>query len=108
MNANFYHRTETPNAITILEALFAHRLDRAKKIGYQRTETGVWVDWEALGHSWLSSTELATVHIARGIAIAERHGGLPKEVRLHVFEGIEDATGCRSVFLRPSHGVPGL
>jgi hypothetical protein len=39
-----------------------------------------FVDWDRLAGSWLSSTERAAVIIARGVAQAERNGGLPPRV----------------------------
>jgi len=56
-------------------AILADLLDRRPDVpdGYELSEHGAWVDWDALGRSWLSSTEVASVHIARGCAIAERH-----------------------------------
>jgi hypothetical protein len=42
-------------------------------------EGGATVDWDAMLDSWLSSTEKATVHIARGLAIIERAGGFPRQ-----------------------------
>ena len=59
----------------MLSALFTHRAERAAEIGWETTEHGAWVDWDALEHSWLSSTERAAVVVARGIAIAAHHGG---------------------------------
>jgi len=72
------HRDDAPSSLAILADLLNHRA--SLPAGYEPTEFGAWVDWDALGRSWLSSTEMAAVHIARGCAIAERHGGLPFEV----------------------------
>jgi len=73
-----FHHDDAPSSLAILADLFDHRA--SFPTGYEPTECGAWVDWDALGRSWLSSTEMAAVHIARGCAIAERHGGLPIEV----------------------------
>ena len=69
------HLDDCPQALAVLRALLGHRPERAAEIGYQPTEHGAWVDWDALEHSWLSSTERAAVVVARGIAMAERQGG---------------------------------
>jgi hypothetical protein len=63
----------------VLSSLLAHRAERAAEIGYETTEHGAWVDWDALEHSWLSSTERAAVVVARGIAMAEHEGGWPPD-----------------------------
>jgi hypothetical protein len=69
------HRIDHPLTLGILSEL----LDRRGRLpdGYERTDQGAWVDWDALSRSYLSSTEIAVVHIAHGCSIAERHGGLP-------------------------------
>jgi len=72
------HRDDAPSSLAILANLFDHRA--SFPAGYEPSECGAWVDWDALGRSPLSSTEMAAVHIARGCAIAERRGGLPFEV----------------------------
>lgn len=35
------------------------------------------MDWDRLANSWLSNTERAVVHLARGCAVLERAGGCP-------------------------------
>jgi hypothetical protein len=49
--------------------------------GYEPTEHGAWVDWDALASGWLSSTEKAVVQIARGCAVLERQGGSAPRLR---------------------------
>jgi hypothetical protein len=66
------HVDDHPQALAILASLLGHRVARAGEVGYEPTEHGAWVDWAALEHSWLSSTECAAVVVARGIAMAER------------------------------------
>jgi len=85
------HHDDTPSALSILSDLLDHRASFPE--GYEPTEDGVWVDWDALDRSWLSSTEKATVHIARSCAIAERHGGLPLEVAGSVRAAVEELAG---------------
>jgi hypothetical protein len=78
----------------VFHALFARRLDRAVEIGFERTETGAWVNWTQLtNQSWLSSTEIAVVHIAHGCAIAERHGGLGPGLRQVVIQTVTAVSG---------------
>jgi hypothetical protein len=43
--------------------------------GFEPTDAGAFVDWDELAGGWLSSTEKAVVHIARGCATLERAGG---------------------------------
>jgi len=72
------HPDDAPSSLAILADVVDHCA--SFPAGYEPTGCGAWVDWDALGRSPLSSTEMAAVHIARGRAIAERHGGLPFEV----------------------------
>ena len=61
--------------------------------GYVLSTTGAEIDWDLLLESWLSTTEKAVVHIARGCAILERHGGgLPLELRSQVRATVESTT----------------
>lgn len=85
---NHLHLDDCPQALAVLAALFARRVERAAEIGYEPTEHGAWVDWQALEQSWLSSTERAAVVVARGIAMAERQGGWPPNLR----QALVDAT----------------
>jgi hypothetical protein len=71
------HLDDCPQTLRLLAALFEPKM--GDPVGL--AEIGAWVDWEALTASWLSSTELAIVHIARGCAILEPAGGPPP--RLH-------------------------
>lgn len=78
------HRDDYSLTLGVLaEILMARRVDPVglAEVGYEPTEYGVWVDWDALEHSWLSSTERAAVIVARGIAVAERQGGWPPRLR---------------------------
>jgi hypothetical protein len=82
------HFDDHPQALAILATLFGHRVARAGEVGYEPTEHGAWVDWAALEHSWLSSTECAAVVVARGIAMAERHSGWPPGLHQVVLEAV--------------------
>jgi hypothetical protein len=85
------HRVDHPLTLDILSEL----LDRPGRPpdGYERTDQGAWVDWDALSRSYLSSTEIAVIHIAHGCSIAERHGGLPPATVLPVRQAIGELTG---------------
>jgi len=85
------HRDEAPSTLAILADLLDHRASLPE--GYEPTDCGAWVDWDALARSWLSSSEMAAVHIARCCAIAKRHGGLPLEVAGSVRAAVEELTG---------------
>lgn len=65
------HRDDHPGSLHMLRKLANNRA----LPGYESTEYGAWVDWGELLNSYLSSTEKAMVHIARGIAGAETQGG---------------------------------
>jgi hypothetical protein len=84
-------------------AILSRLLDRRARppAGYERTELGAWVDWEALAGSYLSSTEVAVVHIAHGCAIAERHRGLPPATVQTVRQTLEALTGPHLQFRQP-------
>lgn len=72
------HRDDYPQTLRLLEDLRNGRpAEEWKHIGYERTESGAWVDWDELAGSWLSTTEKAVVHIARGASMLERAGGPP-------------------------------
>jgi hypothetical protein len=74
------HADDVPLTLSVLRALVGHRADR-EQLGYRPDEWGADVDWDLLASGKLSTTEKATVHIARGCAIIERHGGgLPNSV----------------------------
>jgi hypothetical protein len=79
--AVYLHPDDYPWANVILSVL-------ASKGGLQRDlpgytpepEGGATVDWDRMLGSWLSSTEKAAVHVARGLAIAERSGGFSPQI----------------------------
>jgi hypothetical protein len=78
------HGEDHPVALVALaEVLRVRRRDPVglADIGYEPSEAGVWVDWDRLEHSWLSSTERAGVTVVRGVAAAERQGGFPPWMR---------------------------
>lgn len=98
------HHDDVPSTLAILADLLDHR--STVPDGYELTEHGAWVDWDALSRSWLSSTEVAAVHIARGCAIAERHGGVPVSVAGAVREAVEELTGWWAVTTVPDDPDP--
>lgn len=72
------------------ELLHGHR--DAGGIGYDRGDAPAVrvVDWDALGRSYLSTTEKAIVQLAEGIFRLERHGGgVPPRLRDTVRMSIE-------------------
>ncbi|MFN2504297.1 MAG: hypothetical protein ABR540_08710 [Acidimicrobiales bacterium] len=71
------HVEDYPKTLHLLAELLGRRSDR-DRLGYWPDELGAMVDWEHLtNEAPLSSTEIATVRIARGCATLERGGGLP-------------------------------
>ena len=98
------HRIDHPLTLGILSEL----LDRRGRPpdGYECTDQGAWVDWDALSCSYLSSTEIAVVHIAHGCSIAERHGGLPPATVLPVHQAIGELTGGHAPSRWPGAGPP--
>lgn len=86
------HRDDIPDALAILDVLLGPRGDH-QFIGYEPDDCGATVDWDRLTSGVLSSTEVATIHIARGCAIAEAHGGgLPRDVRCAVVVALAHLT----------------
>lgn len=75
MTRDHLHRDDCPRALAILHEACDARWGGAPPGGYEPTEVGAYVDWDALATSWLSSTERAAVLVARGVAAHERHGG---------------------------------
>jgi len=98
------HHDDVPSTLAILADLLGDL--STVPDGYELTGHGAWVDWDRLGRSWLSSTEVAAVHIARGCAIAERHGGLPLSVAGAVREAVEELTGWWAVTTVPDDPDP--
>ena len=94
------HHDDVPATLAVLADLLDHR--SLLPAGYELTEHGAWVSWETLCRSWLSSTEVAAVHIARGCAIAERHGGLPLSVAGAVREAVDELTSWWAVTPSPN------
>jgi hypothetical protein len=98
------HRIDHPLTLDILSELLDHR--GRPPGGYERTDQGVWVDWDALIGSYLSSTEIAVIHIAHGCFIAERHGGLPPATVLPVRQAIGQLTAGAAPSRWPRSGPP--
>lgn len=70
------HRDDYPQTLRLIEQLLELRLRQGDgtEVGFERTEFGAFVDWDQMAAT-LSSTEVAVVHIARGVAVLERSGG---------------------------------
>ena len=86
------HADDAPLSLSVLRALVGHRADR-EQLGDRPDEWGADVDWDLLASGNLSTTEKATVHIARGCATIERHGGgLPNSVSGPVRAAIDGLT----------------
>jgi hypothetical protein len=102
VNVTHLHRDDAPLTLRLLDGLFGHRHDRAE-IGYRPDQWGAVVDWDRLTGGVLSTSEVAVVHMARGCAIAERHGGpLPPSVRGPLRAAINDlAPGNDRPVIRP-------
>jgi hypothetical protein len=74
-NAIHLHLEDYPETLRLLSTLLDRRRDY-ERLGYRPTEHGAWVDWGHLTvEAPLSSTQIATVHIARGCAGLERARG---------------------------------
>jgi hypothetical protein len=98
------HLVDHPLALAILSELLDGR--GRPPDGYERTDQGVWVDWDALTGSYLSSTEIAVIHIVHGCSIAERHGGLPPTAMRSVQQAIYELTGGHAPSRWPRSGPP--
>lgn len=66
------HRDDCPAALGLVAAV-CNRPQPPD--GFELTEYGAWVDWDALASSFLSTTEKAALRVAEGLATAERAGG---------------------------------
>jgi len=80
--ATYLHPDDYPWTNVILAVVASAGLGAQREVpGYTpEPEGGATVDWDRMLGSWLSSTEKAAVHIARGLAIAERHGGFSPQI----------------------------
>lgn len=81
--SDFLHPDDYPwtNVILSLAASAGLGAQRRDVPGYSPDpDGGATVDWDRMLGSWLSSTEKAAVHVARGLAIAERHGGFSPHI----------------------------
>jgi hypothetical protein len=86
------HRDDVPDTLALLKALLVDDRSKAPP-GYILSTTRADVDWDLLLEGWLSTTEKAVVHIAKGCAILERHGGgLSPELRSAVRAAVESTT----------------
>lgn len=65
------HHDDHPATIGLVESVIHGR----PLPGVEPTDAGVWINWDEVAASYLSSTEKATMQVARGLAVLERHGG---------------------------------
>ena len=73
MTTEHLHAVDYPLTIKILTELVSRRAVS----GFNVLPEGAAVDWSVLESGMLSTTERATVRIARGISIIERRGEFP-------------------------------
>jgi hypothetical protein len=86
------HLDDTPKALAVLDALLGQRGPALP--GYVPDEWGADVERELLADSHLSTSEKATVHIARGCSVIEAHGGgLPSRARPEVLAATRALAG---------------
>ena len=64
--------TKTPAALQLVEAVVGHRAE-LERLGVRRTEDGYGVCWARLERGQLSKTQVAAMHIARGLAVLEMY-----------------------------------
>ena len=85
------HGNDHPHTLRLLAALLGRRTDH-HRLGYEPTHTGAYVDWDQLVDAPLSSTQVATVRIARACATIERAGGLPPELGNAVVDAVANVS----------------
>ncbi|MHB1209880.1 MAG: hypothetical protein ACYC1I_09275 [Acidimicrobiales bacterium] len=73
MTTEHLHAIDYPLTIKILSELMPRRVAS----GFSTSPSGAAVDWTVLEDGLLSTTERATVTIARGISTIERCAGFP-------------------------------
>lgn len=74
MSGTYLHVANAPSSLSILNALFTHRLTPLP--GWEPDDTGASVDWEALAGGCLGPSEKCVVLFARACASAELYGGM--------------------------------
>jgi len=89
--AVYLHQDDYPWANVILSVVASGGSGLRREVpGYTpEPEGGASVDWDRMLGSWLSSTEKAAVHVARGLAIAERAGGFPPSIGSVVLAAVQ-------------------
>lgn len=85
------HVDDYPATIDLLRVLLGDKHDSPD--GYRPHAHGITVDWSALDQSWLSTTEKAVVHIARGLATLEYRGTGPGSVDDAVLDAVSRIYG---------------
>lgn len=84
MARRLLHRADAPASLALLDQVCSSR-----PAGWEPTEVGAVVDWDALASSHLSTTERAVVQIARGVAALEEHGGGAGRLSRAVHDAVE-------------------
>lgn len=101
MTVSHLHVDDYPETLALLATLLRRKQNDPAglaEIGYSPTEHGATVDWDLLTRSWLSSTEIGVVHVARGVAILENHGGPSPRLNQPLRDAIAAVT--------PAHDLP--
>lgn len=86
----FLHPDDFSRTLDLLRAVV---MDRTIEGAIQWAHGGAYVDWASLTTSYLSSTEKAVVHIARGCAVLERSGGAAPRLRGIVADTVAAVAG---------------
>jgi hypothetical protein len=69
-----YHQDDYPHTLAMINALVGRRRDAAE-LGYEPTEYGAFIDFDALTTGKLSTSERHVARAVQGLAGLERHGG---------------------------------
>ena len=81
MTATHCHLDDYPETLRLLIVVVGNRADAAA-LGFEATEQGAHIDWDALERDRLSPSERAVVRIAHGLQTFEWSGGAGPVTRL--------------------------
>lgn len=98
MSAVHLHLDDHPATLGLLATVAGGRSGRTDRLidGYRPTEHGAEVDWDLLLDGFLSSTEKAAVHVARGVQTLEHAGGSSAEINAALRAAIASVTQAPS------------